>query len=436
MNQNQNQNQNQLTLAPIRQVTGEVTLPGSKSLSNRALLLSALADGTTNLKNLLRSDDTERMVEALRQLGTGIELSADWQSGEVRGNGGLFNTPDEANFFLGNAGTAIRPLTAVLSLIPGDFTIDGDQYMRERPIEHLVDALLTLGAQVSYSEKAGCPPIRLRGGLVNGGTVSIRGDISSQYLTALLMALPLATNDSNITIQGEQVSKPYLDITLGMLKIFGVTATHENYQTFRIPGNQAYRSPGSFLIEGDASSASYFFGAAAIGQGPIRVHGLGKNSVQGDYQFLDIIELMGAKVDRSDEWTDVTGGELHGVDVDLNHIPDAAMTIATMALFAKGQTVIRNIYNWRVKETDRMHAMAEGLTRLGATVQTTEDSITIDPPKEVQAATIDTYGDHRVAMCFSLAALGNAPVTINDPDCTRKTFPDYFDVFQSVCRNR
>jgi len=434
-NQNQNKNQSQLTLAPIRQVTGEVTLPGSKSLSNRALLLSALADGTTRLKNLLRSDDTERMVEALRQLGTGIELTEDWQSGEVRGNGGLFSTPIETNFFLGNAGTAIRPLTAVLSLIPGDFTIDGDQYMRERPIEHLVDALLVLGAEISYSGKPGCPPIKLKGGLVYGGDVSIRGDISSQYLTALLMALPLAANDSNITISGEQVSKPYLDITLGMLKTFGVTAIHKNHQTFSVPGNQAYTSPGNFLIEGDASSASYFFGAAAIGRGPVRVHGLGKNSVQGDYQFLDIIELMGAKVDRADEWTDVTGGELHGVDVDLNHIPDAAMTIAAMALFAKGRTVIRNIYNWRVKETDRMHAMAEGLTRLGATVQTTKDSITIDPPKEIQAATIDTYGDHRVAMSFSLAALGNAPVTINDPDCTRKTFPNYFDVFKSLSRN-
>ena len=426
----------QITLAPIRKVTGEVTLPGSKSLSNRALLLSALADGTTRLNNLLRSDDTKRMVEALRQLGTDIELSADWQSGDVRGNCGLFNRPNATNFFLGNAGTAIRPLAAVLSLIPGDFIIDGDQYMRERPIEHLVDALLTLGAQVSYREKAGYPPIRLKGGLVSGGNVSIRGDISSQYLTALLMALPLATNDSNITIDGEQVSKPYLDITLGMLNTFGVTATHENYQTFSIPGNQAYRSPGSFLIEGDASSASYFFGAAAICQGPVRVHGLGKNSVQGDYQFLDTIELMGAKVGRSVEWTDVTGGDLHGIDVDLNHIPDAAMTIAAMALFAKGQTVIRNIYNWRVKETDRMHAMAEGLTRLGATVQTTEDSITIDPPREIRAATIDTYGDHRVAMSFSLAALGNAPVTINDPDCTRKTFPDYFDVFQSLSKKQ
>ena len=432
---NRSRTQNQLTLAPIRQVTGEVTLPGSKSLSNRALLLSALAEGTTRLKNLLRSDDTERMLAALRQLGTGIELSADWQSGEVLGNAGIFNTPDVPDFFLGNAGTAIRPLTAVLSLIPGDFTIDGDQYMRERPIEHLVDALLTLGAQASYPTKVGCPPILLKGGLVNGGNVSIRGDISSQYLTALLMALPLAAKDSKITIQGEQVSKPYLDITLGMLKKFGVTASHENYQIFNIPGNQAYRSPGSFLIEGDASSASYFFGAAAIGRGPVRVHGLGKHSVQGDYQFLDIIELMGATVNRAESWTDVTGGELQGVDVDLNHIPDAAMTIAAMALFAQGKTVIRNIYNWRVKETDRMHAMAEGLTRLGATVQTTADSITIDPPSEIRTATIDTYGDHRVAMSFSLAALGNAPVTINDPECTRKTFPDYFDVFQSISRN-
>ena len=423
---------NQLTLAPIRRITGEITLPGSKSLSNRALLLSALAHGTTRLKNLLRSDDTQQMVTALRQLKVSFELSQDWQSGEVHGNAGLFDTPDETLFFLGNAGTAIRPLTAILSLIPGEFTIDGDQYMRERPIGHLIDALVSLGAEASYLGKPGCPPIRLKGGLINGGEVDIRGDISSQYLTALLMALPLTSRDSKITIEGEQVSKPYLDITLGILKTFGVTATHNNYRSFEIHGNQKYHSPGSFLIEGDASSASYFFAAAAIGQGPVRVHGLGENSVQGDYRFLETIEQMGAKVERSPEWTDVSGGELHGVDVDLNHIPDAAMTIAAMALFARGRTVIRNIYNWRVKETDRMHAMAEGLTRLGATVQTTQDSITIDPPVNIQAATIETYGDHRVAMAFSLAALGGAPVTIIDPDCTRKTFPDYFDVFQSL----
>lgn len=423
-----------LTLDPIRLVAGELTLPGSKSLSNRALLLAALADGQTRLTNLLRSDDTLRMVNALRQLGVTLQISEDWLDCEVTGNGGLFDCPDETTFFLGNAGTAIRPLTAILSLIDGEFVIDGDQYMRERPIGHLVDALIDLGAEISYLNKEGCPPIQLRGGSIRGGDVSLPGTISSQYLTALLMALPLAENDSVVTIVGDQVSKPYLDITIGVLNRFGVSARHDNYQKFIIPGNQSYHTPGHYMIEGDASSASYFFGAAAIGGGPVKVHGLGRSSVQGDYQFLETIEQMGAKVDRSENWTEVSGGSLKAIDVDLNHIPDAAMTIAAMALFAEGTTVIRNIYNWRVKETDRMHAMAEGLTRLGATVSATRDSISITPPREIKAATINPYGDHRVAMSFSLASLGGVPITIEDPTCTEKTFPNYFDVFSSLCQ--
>jgi 3-phosphoshikimate 1-carboxyvinyltransferase len=421
----------QLELGPLETISGEVTLPGSKSLSNRALLLAALASGRTEVTNLLRSDDIERMVEALTQLGVEITLSEDWQHCMVTGNNGLFITPSQKEFFLGNAGTAIRPLTAILSLIPGEFVVDGDQYMRERPIAHLADALRQLGAKIRYQQKEGCPPLTLTGGRITGGDVTIPGDISSQYLTALLMALPLAARDSRIDILGEQVSKPYLDITLGIMQQFGVTATHRSYQQFLIPGNQSYRSPGTYMVEGDASSASYFFGAAAI-RGDIRVHGLGSNSVQGDYHFLDTIERMGAVVNRGETWTDVTAAKLRGIDVDLNHIPDAAMTLAVVALFAEGRTVIRNIYNWRVKETDRMHAMAEGLTRLGAKVETESDTIIIDPPEAIEAATIDTYGDHRVAMSFSLAALGDAPVTINDPDCTRKTFPGYFDVLASV----
>jgi len=422
----------QLTLSPIKLLAGEVTLPGSKSLSNRALLLASLASGATTLTNLLRSEDTQAMVSAIRQLGVALELSHNGQHCHIQGNGGLFDTPANPEFSLGNAGTAIRPLTAILSLIPGEFVIDGDQYMRERPIAHLIDALRTLGARASYAGKDGCPPIQLTGGLLNGGDLSIRGDISSQYLTALLMALPLSRRKSTISIDGEQVSKPYLDITLGIMADFGVDASHQDYKVFQIEGNQTYQSPGNYLIEGDASSASYFFGAAAINRGSIRVHGLGKNSVQGDFLFLDTIEQMGATVVRSDNWVDVSGGELRGVDVDLNHIPDAAMTIAAMALFAKGKTVIRNIYNWRVKETDRMHAMAEGLTRLGAKVLTESDTIIIEPPDAIHAATINTYGDHRVAMSFSLAAFGGAPITINDPECTKKTFPDYFDIFDSV----
>lgn len=425
---------NQLTLPNIARVDGEIQLPGSKSLSNRALLLAALCPEETQLINLLKSEDTERMVDALRQLGISVDLSDDFQACKVRGNNGLFVAPNDTNFFLGNAGTAIRPLTGMLAMMPGTFTIDGDEYMRERPIHHLVDALVQLGAKIQYLRKPDCPPIRVGGGRIRGGKVSIRGDISSQYLTALLMALPLAEQDSEITVIGEQVSKPYLDLTLDIMARFGVTASHDNYQMFRIPGQQQYQSPGSYLIEGDASSASYFFAAAAIKGGTIRVNGIGESSVQGDFEFLDVIEAMGAVVRRGDTWVEVEGAPLNAIDMDLNHIPDAAMTIATMALFAEGTTTIRNIYNWRVKETDRMHAMSTELRKLGAVVETGDDFIIITPPEKIQSAAIDTYGDHRVAMAFSLASLSDASITINHPEVTAKTFPDYFDVFASVCK--
>ncbi|MEX2327597.1 MAG: 3-phosphoshikimate 1-carboxyvinyltransferase [Pseudomonadales bacterium] len=420
---------NQLILTPIKQVSGQVLLPGSKSLSNRALLLSALARGSTHLTNLLKSEDTSRMVEALTQLGIGIELSDDWNNCSVVGNGGLFRVPTNTTFYLGNAGTAIRPLTAVLSLVPGTFTIDGDQYMRERPIDHLADALTQLGASIRYIGKSGHPPLILEGGHVKGGKVSMPGNISSQFLTALLMALPLAGHDSEITVIGDQVSKPYLDITLNIMARFGVSASHRDYARFSVSANQAYNSPGEYLIEGDASSATYFFAAAAIRGGRVRVNGIGKNSVQGDIKFLDVIEAMGANVIRDDNWIEVSRGELRAIDMDLNHIPDAAMTVATMALFATGTTTIRNVYNWRVKETDRMTAMATELGKLGAEVKTGDDYIVISPPSKIRSATIDTYGDHRMAMAFSLAALGDSSITINDPQCTAKTFPDYFDVF-------
>jgi len=423
-----------LVLSPVHKVGGEIQLPGSKSLSNRALLLAALSPTKTELSNLLRSEDTERMVDALTQLGVSITLSEDWQSCSVRGNNGLFNAPNDGNFFLGNAGTAIRPLTSILALMRGNFTVDGDQYMRERPIKHLVDALQELGAKITYLGADGCPPIKVAGGYIKGGKVSVHGDISSQYLTSLLLALPLAANDSEINVIGEQVSKPYLDLTLDIMEKFGVKASHHNYQQFLVPGGQAYTSPGTYLIEGDASSASYFFAAAAIKGGTIRVNGIGENSVQGDIEFLDVIEKMGAKVTRSENWVEVSQNELKGIDMDLNHIPDAAMTIASMALFAKGQTRIRNIYNWRVKETDRMFAMATELRKLGATVATGDDYIVIDPPEEIQSCSIDTYGDHRIAMAFSLASLSKANITINNPKVTAKTFPDYFDVFASICQ--
>ncbi|MFT4820090.1 MAG: 3-phosphoshikimate 1-carboxyvinyltransferase [Candidatus Azotimanducaceae bacterium] len=424
-----------LSLAPVRHVDGEVNLPGSKSLSNRALLLAALATGDTHLQNLLRSEDTARMLDALVLLKIDIDLQNDLTDCTVHGVGQLFSPVDNSLFTLGNAGTAIRPLTSILSLCQGHFVVDGDQYMRERPIDHLVDALRQLGAEIEYLGKPGCPPIGLQGGHVKGGRVRIKGNISSQYLTALLMSLPLAQQDSVIDVIGEQVSKPYLDITLDIMRQFGVAASHDNYQRFHIKGRQQYQSPGQYLVEGDASSASYFFAAAAIKGGTIRVNGLGRNSVQGDIAFLDVIEQMGARVNRQDTWIEVSAGTLQAIDLDLNHIPDAAMTVAMLALFANGTSRIRNIYNWRVKETDRMTAMATELRKLGAEIQTGDDYMVIKPPTKILPASIDTYGDHRMAMCFSLAALGPSPVTINDPDCVAKTFPDYFEAFAAVASN-
>ena len=434
-----------ITLAPVKRINGEVTLPGSKSISNRALLLAGLAAGTTSMTNLLKSDDTKYMLKALEQLGVEIHHDVSESAGDkfpleapankmllVCGNGGLFAAPADNQFSLGNAGTALRPLMAILSLIPGLFSIDGDKYMRERPIQHLAEALEQLGARVEYTNKPGCPPLNIAGGLIKGGEVALQGNLSSQYLSSLLMALPLAEAPSHIKVVGEQVSKPYLDLTLNLMDTFGVKVTRDAYQEFHIPGKQHYQSPGEYFIEGDASAASYFFGAAAIKGGCVKVHGLGRNSIQGDYQFLDTIEQMGARVSRHVHSVEVTRGELHGIDVDLNHIPDAAMTIATMALFAKGSTRIRNIYNWRIKETDRMTAMATELRKLGATVKTGADYMVIDPPKTLNAATLDTYGDHRLAMSLSLAALGEQTIVINNPEVTRKTFPNYFSVFESI----
>ena len=424
---------NSLKLDPVKTISGEVVLPGSKSLTNRALLLAALAHGKTRIANILLSDDTRHMLTALAQLGTDARVDETNREVVVSGQGGPFPAKNEKRkFFLGNAGTAIRPLTAALSLTPGEYVIDGDTQMRERPIGDLVDALRTCGADIAYLGDEGMPPLSCRSAGLAGGKLQMKGNISSQYLTSMLLALPLAEGDSEIEVVGEQVSKPYLAITLATMAAFGVKASHENYQRFLVPGNQAYRSPGSFLVEGDASSASYFLAAAAIRGGSVRVYGIGNASVQGDIAFSDVLEAMGAPVERGDDFIEVAQGDLQGVDLDLNHIPDAAMTAATAALFAKGKTRLRNIYNWRVKETDRMTAMATELRKVGATVTTGEDFIEIDPPERLKSASIDTYNDHRIAMSFSLAALGDVPITINDPGCTAKTFPGYFDVFRSV----
>ncbi len=426
---------NSLTLQPIESVNGEIYLPGSKSVSNRALLLSALASGSTTITNLLDSDDTARMVQALADLGTTLHLSGDKQTCEVTGHGGGFPPQERVELFLGNAGTAIRPLCAALCLGRGEFELSGDEHMRARPIYHLVDALQQVGATIEYVAEPGCPPIKIVSTGLQGGEISIPGDISSQFLTSLLLALPLAEGDSDIQVIGEQVSKPYLDITLDVMGRFGVRARHSDYQQFTVPGNQSYQSPGSFMVEGDASSATYFLAAAAIKGGTVRVHGIGTDSVQGDTQFADVLEKMGARVSRDGQWIEVSRGELNGIDMDLNHIPDAAMTVAAAALFANGPTCIRNVYNWRVKETDRLHAMSTELRKLGALVTVGEDYLEITPPTEIRRAVIDTYDDHRMAMAFSLAALGGEPIVINNPECTAKTFPNFFSEFAKICRS-
>ncbi|MBV1790569.1 3-phosphoshikimate 1-carboxyvinyltransferase [Marinobacterium sp. D7] len=420
-----------LTLSPLTHASGEVQLPGSKSLSNRILLLAALAEGETTVTNLLDSDDVRHMLNALTLLGVRYELAEDRRSCKVQGVAGPFKA-DKAELFLGNAGTAMRPLTAALCLGQGEFTLTGEPRMYERPIRDLVDALRPLGADIEYLGDEGFPPLRINARGLNGGEVSIKGNISSQFLTALLMAAPLAGQDLTIVVDGELVSKPYIDITLHSMKLFGVEVVNDNYQRFIIKAGQTYRSPGEVMVEGDASSASYFLAAAAIAGGTVRVYGIGSDSVQGDKAFAEVLGKMGARVSYGPTWVEVTKGKLNGVDLDLNAIPDAAMTIATTALFANGPTAIRNVYNWRVKETDRLAAMATELRKVGAEVVEGEDFIEITPPAEIRSAAIDTYDDHRMAMCFSLAAFGNAPITINDPGCTRKTFPEYFELFKQI----
>lgn len=422
-----------ITIPPITHVNGEVTIPGSKSLSNRILLLATLAKGETHVSNLLDSDDINHMLTALKQLGVSYELSEDKTECKVQGLGGPINIEGSAELFLGNAGTAMRPLAAALCLGKGEFILTGEARMFERPIGHLIDGLKQAGAQVEYLKDESYPPLKIIGNGLQGGRVEIKGSISSQFLTALLMVAPLAKDDMEIVVTDELVSKPYIEITLHLMKLFGIEVENNNFESFFIKGNQTYVSPGRVLVEGDASSASYFLAAAAIKGGTVKVNGIGKKSIQGDAKFSEVLEQMGAKVNWQDEYIEVTGtGRLKAVDVDLNHIPDAAMTIATAALFAEGTTTIRNIYNWRVKETDRLYAMATELRKVGATVEEGEDYIVVEPPKELTYAAIDTYDDHRIAMCFSLAAMGNTKITINDPGCTAKTFPTYFELFQSV----
>jgi len=394
-----------------------------------------LAKGTTEITNLLDSDDIRHMLNALTKLGVSYTLSEDKTVCKVIGNAGAFTRSSESGaveLYLGNAGTAMRPLAAALCLGSGKYTLTGEPRMSHRPIDALVDTMRQAGCDIECLKTEGYPPLTINAKGFQGGELSIDGSISSQFLTAVLMAAPLAQNDTKITIVGELVSKPYIDITLHIMEQFGVHVVNHDYQAFEVKSGGGYISPGCFLVEGDASSASYFLAAAAVKGGCVKVTGIGKNSIQGDIQFANALEDMGAKVEWADEYIAVEKGELKGIDQDMNHIPDAAMTLATTALFAEGKTVLRNIYNWRVKETDRLFAMATELRKVGAQVIEGEDFIEISPVDQLQHAAVDTYNDRRVAMCFSLLALDPVSVTINDPGCTAKTFPDFFEKWESV----
>ena len=433
---------NYLDLAPIRRVRGTVKLPGSKSVSNRILLLAALASGDTLIHDLLDSDDTRIMLKALRVLGASW-LEESKGAVRLRGVGGVFQVK-QAELDLGNAGTAFRPLTAVLALCGGEYRLAGVARMDERPIGDLVDALRQLGASIDYLGKPGYPPLAIHPAAIRpGGAISVRGDVSSQFLTGLLLALPLTAARTVINVDGELISKPYVEITLNTLRRFGIDVARDGWRSFTIPAGARYLTPGEIYIEGDASSASYFLAAGAIsglsGGGPVRVEGVGRASTQGDVRFAEVLERMGATVTMGANWIEAAAGpdaakrgKLRALDADLNHIPDAAMTAAVTALFADGTSTLRNIGSWRVKETDRIAAMAAELGKLGATVEEGRDSLRITPPSKLRSATISTYDDHRMAMCFSLAALGGVSVRINDPDCVAKTFPEYFDVLAGI----
>jgi 3-phosphoshikimate 1-carboxyvinyltransferase len=428
----------QLDLAPIARAQGTVPLPGSKSISNRTLLLAALATGTTTLTGLLHADDTARMIEALRALGVRIDVG-DVDCG-VEGVGNRF-PQRAAALFLGNAGTAVRPLTAVLAMQGGDYRIAGVPRMHERPIGDLVDALRHQGCEIEYVGNAGYPPLRIgaAGGRA-GGAIPIRGDVSSQFLSALLMALPVANGAekraTRVELTTALISRPYVEITLRLMRRFGVDVTAPDESSFVVPARAQYMAPGRVHVEGDASAASYFLAAGVIGGGPVRVEGIGRDSIQGDVAFADVLARQGADIRFGDNWIEARrGGPLAGGTIDCVMIPDAAMTLAIVALFARAPTRLVNIGSWRVKETDRIAAMAAELSKLGATLAAGNDWLEVSPLATFRHATIDTYDDHRMAMCFALAALGGAGVTINDPGCVRKTFPGYFDALRSIARS-
>ena len=436
-----------LDLPPLSSAAGTVYLPGSKSISNRVLLLAALSTGNTVVRDLLASDDTDVMLTALRQLGCGVAEQADMVV--VTGLGGHLKN-DQLRLFMGNAGTAMRPLTAALALLGATVELSGVPRMHERPIGDLVDALRQLGCQIDYLDTIGFPPLQLRPGVLQLDTpIQVRGDVSSQFLTALLMALPLvATRDIHIDVVGELISKPYIAITLNLLQRFGIAVRQDGWQRFTVPAGSQYTSPGEIHVEADASSASYFIALGAIGtkttsNNGLKIEGVGEHSIQGDIRFIEAARAMGAHIDSGPNALRVRRGQwpLKAIDLDCNHMPDAAMTLAIMALYAEGTSTLRNIASWRVKETDRIAAMANELRKLGATIEEGPDYLRITPParpEDWRAASVHTYDDHRMAMCFALAAFNPAelPVRILDPKCVAKTYPDYFEDLFSVTQTR
>ena len=425
---------NEITLKASKQVRGCIKLPGSKSITNRVLLMAALGSGVTKLIDPLRSEDTDQMINALIKLGVSVkEVNDDKNIIEIKGT--EHNFPNKnTNLFLGNSGTTFRPLAAVLAMMRGDYYLSGIERMHERPIKDLVDALEQMGSSIQYEKNHGYPPITINNSSIEiSEPIQIKGDISSQYLTALLIAGPISNNEFNIEVIGDLISKPYIDITLKLLTKFNIFYNNDNWRLFSLKKDSVYRNPTKIFVEGDASSASYFFAAASLA-GSIEIKGINKDSIQGDLKFLDIISKMGAKIEYKSNSIQVSkASNLKGLEIDCIEIPDAAMTLAIMAVFADKPTKLKNIGSWRVKETDRILAMDNELTKMGVEVSTTHDSMTIFPQKQLNDnISIETYNDHRIAMCFSLFCLKNLNITIQDPNCVNKTYPDYFKDLKSV----
>ena len=433
-----------IQIPALSSYNGELRVPGSKSITNRVLLVSALAEGTTRLHNLLKSDDTRYMGEALKALGVKADMTEDFTEAVIEGNGAPIDAPSVlvendnyvAGLYLGNAGTAMRSLCAALALGRGVFHLSGEERMKERPIRDLVDALRMLGADIDYMETDGFPPVCINAHGLKGGSVTVRGNISSQYLTALLICAPYAESPLHIHVEGELISAPYILLTLDVMKHFGIEVKHADLKDFYVPKG-VYKSPGDYMVEGDASSASYPLAAAAIVGGKVRVLGVGSECRQGDIAFVEVIKKMGATVTMGPDWVECVGplGKLKSLgEFNAIEIPDAAMTVAVLALFADAPMTISGIASWRVKETDRIAAMAAELRKVGAEVRESMDSITVTPPQALQGASIETYNDHRMAMCFSLVSLGGVPIKILDPACVNKTYPSFFEDFKRFAK--